>query len=302
MTECERLINEGIFTEEFFKEEIRCDFLVDSKRKKIWAVEIDLLLKFDEICKKHNLKYFVMGGTLIGTIRHKGFIPWDDDIDVAMLRDDYEKFISVAVNEFESPYLLQLPQTDDGYYYSFAKLRNVNTTAISYAFEYSDFNQGIFLDIFPLDNCLMDDLEERFDRINILNKDNSTYMRMSNPNPSEDDKRRIALHSGRNPMDVYNEIQEIAMKYRDINTEYVNTMVLTAYKYDTLIYKREWFDDILYKDFEGIKVPVPKSYDEALRAQYGDYMQLPPVEKRGIEHLSIYFEPDAKFEVMKKYV
>ncbi len=300
MTECERLLKEGRFTPDFFKEEVRCDFKVDKKRKKIWAVELDLLLKFDEICKKYNLKYFVMGGTLIGAIRHHGFIPWDDDIDVAMLRDDYEKFISVAVNEFKNPYLLQLPQTDKGYFYSFAKLRNVNTTAISYTFKYADFNQGIFIDIFPLDNCLIDNLEERFNRINKLNKDNSTYMRMTDPNPSDENKKRIDAYSGRNPMDVYIEIQKTAMEYRNIDTEYVNTAVFTAYKYDTLIYRKEWFDEVELKEFEGVQVPIPRGYDGALRSQYGNYMILPPMEKRGIEHSSILFEPDIPFEEMKK--
>lgn len=296
MTEIERIMSTGVLPEDFFKEEVRCDFLVDEKRKKLWAVEIDLLVEFDRVCKKHNLKYFLMGGSLIGAMRHNGFIPWDDDIDVAMLREDYEKLLKIGASEFKEPYFLQTPQTDEGYYFSFAKLRNSNTSAISHAFRYEKFNQGILMDIFPLDNCMLDDLEERFNKINALVTDNSTYMRMSNPNPSEADKERISKHSGRNPMDVYNEIQSIAMQYKDIETEYVSTAVLTAYKYDTLLYKKSWFDEIIYKDFEGIEFAIPKMYDEALRVQYGDYMQLPPKEKRGQCHSTTLFNADVPYK------
>ena len=296
MTECERIIKKGVLPTDFLNPEVKCDFLVDEKRKKLWAVSLDLLLELDRVCKKHNLKYFLMGGTLIGAIRHDGFIPWDDDIDVAMLREDYEKLLEIGPAEFNEPYFFQTPETDENYYFSFAKLRNSNTSGISYAFRYEKFNQGIFLDIFPLDNCLLGDLEDRFDKINKLVADNSTYMRMSNPNPSESDKERIATHSGRNPMDVYNEIQEIAMQYKDIETEYISTAVLTAYKYDTLLYKKSWFDEIIYKDFEGLRFPIPKMYDEALRVQYGDYMQLPPKEQRGNWHSQTVFEPDVPYK------
>lgn len=300
MTEIERIISKGILTKDFLKEETRCDFFVDEKRKKIWAVDLDLLLEFDRICKKHNLKYFVMGGSLIGAIRHKGFIPWDDDIDVAMLREDYEKFLKVGVDELKDPYLLQIPCEDIDYYYSFAKIRNKNTSAISYTFMHAEFNQGIFMDIFPLDNCLIDTLEERFNRIKELTIENSTHMRMKNPNPSDEDKARIAKISGRTPQEIFDEIHKIATEYKDIETEYVNTAVFTAYKYDTLVYKKEWLDEVIYTDFEGFMIPIPKGYDGVLKVQYGDYMKLPPVEKRGVEHAGAVFDPDVPCEEMKK--
>ncbi len=92
MTECERIIEQGILPKSFFEQEERCDFLVTEKRKKIWAVLLDLLIKFDFVCKKYSLTYFLADGTLLGAARHQGFIPWDDDIDVSMPREDYEKF------------------------------------------------------------------------------------------------------------------------------------------------------------------------------------------------------------------
>ena len=92
----------------FFEEEERNGYVITKKRKEIWAVEIDMLLKFIYVCEKHNLKYFADSGTLLGAARHNGFIPWDDDIDVAMLRKDYDKFCKIAINEFKYPYFFKL--------------------------------------------------------------------------------------------------------------------------------------------------------------------------------------------------
>ena len=98
MTECERIIKEGILPESFFNEEIICNFKVTKERKKLFAVLLGILLKIDYVCKKHGIKYFIYGGTLIGALRHGGFIPWDDDLDIAMLRDDYDKFMKTSLN------------------------------------------------------------------------------------------------------------------------------------------------------------------------------------------------------------
>ena len=92
---------------DFINDEVRCDYTVSSKIKEVWAVELDLLNQLDIVCKAHNLKYFAGAGTLLGAVRHKGFIPWDDDIDVYMLRSDYDKLIALAC-AFKEPYFLHL--------------------------------------------------------------------------------------------------------------------------------------------------------------------------------------------------
>ena len=147
MTECERIIKQGVLPESFFDEELKCGFLISKERKKIWAVLLDLLIKFDSVCKKHNLSYCFTDGSLLGAVRHKGFIPWDDDLDVSMPRADYEKLQSLDY-EFDNPYFLQTPYTDKGCFYSFVKIRNKNTTGLSKAFMYQGFNDGLFLDVF----------------------------------------------------------------------------------------------------------------------------------------------------------
>ena len=147
----------------FLKEEIRCEYMITPEKKAVWAVELDLLTEFDRVCKKNNIKYCADGGTLLGAVRHKGFIPWDDDIDLAMLRSEYEKLCEVAPKEFKEPYFFQTDKTDIDYARGHAQLRNSRTTGIlkSEMGTGCKFNQGIFIDIFPFDAVPEDEKEKK---------------------------------------------------------------------------------------------------------------------------------------------
>ena len=151
-----------------FEEEIRDGYLVTERVKKIWYTEINLLIAFDRMCKEHNLKYSVCYGTLLGAIRHKGFIPWDDDIDVFMMRDDYNKMLKIAPNYFKEPYFFQSAYTDV-MVWGFSKLRDSRTTAIEFDNMKEQFNQGIFIDIFPLDST--DDGSAKMKTVTNIKKD-----------------------------------------------------------------------------------------------------------------------------------
>ena len=143
----------AILGEDFFKEEVKCDYLISEAQKMIWAMEMDLYLVFVEICKKYGLQYFVMYGSLLGAVRHDGFIPWDDDIDVGMPRKDYDTFIKVAPKELSEPYALQCPYTYPNCYISNITLRNCMGTFTPKVFKMLDYNKGIPLDIFPIEYC-----------------------------------------------------------------------------------------------------------------------------------------------------
>lgn len=138
---------------DFFREEIRDGFRVDISRKKIWAVELDLYAKLLAVCKKHNLMLYADAGTLLGTVRHEGFIPWDDDMDFVMFREDYDKLCEVGENEFKAPYYFQSDDNCKAYRHGHVQLRNSNTTAILLEDLKGGYrhNQGIFIDVFPID-------------------------------------------------------------------------------------------------------------------------------------------------------
>ena len=159
----------------FLEEETRCDYRVSRQMKEIWAVEMDLLRQLDHVCSSLGIHYFACGGTLLGAVRHQGFIPWDDDIDVAMLREDYVKLCQ-AYTQFQKPYELQYFDVTEGYFTGHAQLRNTQTTGALKMFldakSKMSYNQGIFIDIFPLD-AIPDDKAARdalIEKVQLLRK------------------------------------------------------------------------------------------------------------------------------------
>lgn len=295
MREVERIIEKGVLPKEFFEEEVICDYKVSQKMKAIWGVEFDLLVEFDRICRKYDLKYFLAFGALLGAIRHNGFIPWDDDLDVCMPRKDYELFIKVAQDELESPYLMQIPGKDHDYYYSFAKLRNSNTSAISHTFLYDDYNMGLFLDVFALDNCSVDEAEKDSEKINLLILENSTNMRRSLRFPAKDQIERINSTPYRDPDIVLNEMNAIMQSHNDETTEYCSALSITVYPVKKRIYKWEDVLDLVDYEMYGHSFKIPRNYEEILRITYGDYMKFPPVEKRGCWHTNVIFDAERPY-------
>ena len=264
-----------ILGEDFFKEEVRCDYLVSAEMKRIWAVLIDMYLAFAEVCDKYGLKYYVIWGSLLGAIRHNGFIPWDDDFDVAMPRDDYNRFLKLAEKDFNYPLFLQTPYTDPGYYVSWAKLRNSTTTAISKKTSHRRFNQGLYLDIFPLDDCDKESVVVEKNEIYKLVKKLGVAMRHGNPFLDERQLRDEITYWTDKPLQDFEEMERIASSH-STQEDYI---VARTVKHK----------------FENIEVVIPELYDEYLKIQYGDYMSYPPVELRGEAHSDITFNPDKPY-------
>lgn len=301
MTECERIIKEGILPESFFKEEVKCEFLVTKQRKKIWAVELDLLIKFDAVCKKHGLRYWGDGGTLLGAVRHNGFIPWDDDIDVIMPREDYNKLLKVASDEFTGNYFFLTPQTDSYYFYSFAKLVNLNTTCISKAMSKVPFKQGMFVDIFVLDYVNKNTFERERERIKQLILCCSSYMkRTSETNPTQEQLEVFQKYWTDHPQTDCDEIHRIASNPKYRGSAFVANATVTLLNPKAALWESAWFDKTIWHEFETIKIPMPANIDARLKAQYGDYMQFPPIEQRGTWHDGLLWDPNKSYtEYMK---
>lgn len=300
MTECERIIKDGVLPKSFFVPETICDFYVDENRKKIWAIVLDILIQFDSICRKHDLKYFLAFGALLGAIRHKGYIPWDDDLDVCMPRKDFELFVKYAQLELKEPYFLQIPGEDNGYYFAFPKIRNTNTCCISEAFRYEKFNQGIALDIFILDNFKGDDFDGYYNKVNTLILENSANMRRNNPHPSDTDIERMNNFVYRDPQQVLNEIEHISTKYNSESCENCIVSGLTVHRPQKIVYK--WADvmDLIDYTLYGYKFLIPRNYDSVLSVTYGDYMTFPPESQRGTWHNSAVFNADVPYKDVLK--
>lgn len=293
MTEIERIIKKGVISEDFLKEEVRNDFLVSSERKKLWTVILDLFIEFKKVCEKHNLRYYPCYGFLLGAVRHNGYIPWDDDLDVCMPREDYEKFLKLK-DEFSDPYFFQIPETDPGYFYGMAKVRNSNTTALTEMFRYQGFNHGIWLSVFPLDNWKLEGGEERFCQIKQHLTDCSTYMRKTNPNLGPKDIQRVKEYGDKDPWDSYRLLNEIASQFRNEKT-YYKLILCAVYPYLKNIFHAEDFEETVICPFENIDIPIPKGFDRILRNTYNDYHQFPPIEKRGEWHSGMIVDTDKSY-------
>ena len=140
-------------SKDFYKEEVRCGYTVTEKTKKVWAVQLAMLDEVERICRKYGLSYFADSGTLIGCIRDKGYIPWDDDIDLVMLREDYDKFLTVAQKELADPLLLQTYRTEKNYLRGHAQIRNRLTTDAMKKTEGPDTAAGFYSTSFRWTIC-----------------------------------------------------------------------------------------------------------------------------------------------------
>lgn len=282
----------AILGEDFFKEEVRCEYLISQKMKYTWAMQLDLYLVFAEICEKYNLSYFIFYGGLLGAIRHNGFIPWDDDIDVAMPREDYDIFMQVANNELTEPYALQTPYTYPNCFYSVATMRNSMGTFTPEIFKKLDYNKGIPLDIFPIDKCDPNTYEK--DRISIYEKIKvcSNWMKRKGGIDTKLIQKDIELYGIDNPLDAWESIHRIATNPLYKESDYCGIPTLVAnIKRKPKIFPLNCFNGSILHKFEGINVKIPVGFDCILSVIYGNYMSFPPLEERGIKTNGIIYDP-----------
>lgn len=301
MTECERILAEGLFPKDFLKEEIRNGFLITEKQKKNWLIQLDILIKFDDFCKKHNLKYFMLFGSLIGAVRHKGIIPWDDDIDVAMIKEDYDKFLKIAPSNFSEPYFVRCNDTQPNCYNTLSRLNNSNTSLLYLPQLYHDFDLGIGIDLFSLEG-ISNDEEGRnlLNQLQDLCSLNDAAMRLETPQDLwlEDQREFQKNYSGGDPHERLKLIYSLREKSHLKNHDYLSTLNFPKSGFDRLVFHREDFNETIYLDFECLpfKVPVPIGYDRILKKIYGDYMRFPDERKVRVENPWFILNPDVPYK------
>ena len=269
---------------EFFNEEERCGYVVSAKMKQVWAVELDLLSELLRVCEENNIIVFADSGTLLGAVRHGGFIPWDDDIDVVISRKDYIKLLKIGEKCFKEPYHFPTNKTDPEYYRSHAQLRRSDTTGILKA-ELKNclpFDQGIFIDIFPMDNLPDDNKELKLfsNRLAFIKKretilQNSFYDRYDSIWYKQFVKNIIRRTFTKDKFYAkmqlyYNQYELIRQKYNYKETTRCGNLHRAPID-NRLIFKRDWFKKQVYSDFEMIKIPIPIGYCKYLKSVYGDW-------------------------------
>ena len=286
---------------EFIKPEIRAGWEVSTDIKKVWTIQLDLIKVFDNICKLNNLRWYPMWGTLLGVIRHKGYIPWDDDVDIVMPRPDYDKFVEICNNYITEPYYLQTTLTDSECFYMWVSLRNSDTTGNRKTCLSKKQNNGIGIDIMPLDGCQDTIWKYKLSRIpvRVITVLANTYVNDFNNGLVARCLRRVLRTIGFN----YKKVYQIAEKWnRKYSVEVYNKMAFRAHAdpLTKVIQRDMWdksdFETTIDMPFEYIQIPVPIGYDKILKQIYGHYMEFPPLDKRAAKHDVIY-EPDVPYGV-----
>ena len=256
-------------------------------------IQIELLKELRRICDSNNLIYFLGGGTLLGAIRHKGYIPWDDDIDVMMPRKDYESLLKIFDKDCkENHKILTYINTKD-YYYSFAKIVDTNTFLKEGGLRPIE-TLGIYIDVFPID-FLPDDeekIKKIFKKYSLVYKTIGMY-KISDI--SKVTKNKVKLFSKRIVLcfvKTFNITPKVLKKLDRLAIKYENTSKVACIsgRYaEKEIMPRKFIEDYILADFEGEKYKIPKDYDEYLTKHYDNYMELPPEDKRKTEHNNIAY-------------
>ncbi len=251
------------------------------------SIELSILIEIDCFCKEHGLRYFLSSGSLLGAIRHKGFIPWDDDADVMMPRPDFDKFMNLYQSE---KYILNYPGKP-GYYQSIGKLAHTGTVLIQ-KLPLADEPIGVHVDILPLDGEPDDESEykKHVYALKLLHR-RTLHLRRLRFLPITFEYIKSCFQKWRefrktmfmSMSCVYKRIDKKAHQYDYNSSNYVGYITMSRYGIKQR-HRKQIFDDYILVQFEGYDFPAPVGYDEYLRNLFGDYMQLPPEDKRVSAH------------------
>lgn len=261
------------------------------RTREVQEVILDIMKEIHKICVDNGLKYYLSAGSALGAIRHDGFIPWDDDLDILMPRSDYVKFLNIAKEKLPNNLYIQFPENERKCHVLFAKVRKRNTLFDEKICQGNDYPKGIYVDIFPLDNVKKCNLLFKL-KYRIFRFYKSMFL-MHTRTDKLDFKHRIgkALSFFFPRLHDYKVINRL-MIYNKASKYCIDSF--SAYNLNKIVYRKEIFGEPQLHVFEDTSFYIPEQVDEYLKILYGDYMKLPPVEERGKRHdvVEISFDYD----------
>lgn len=255
---------------------------------KVQKIQLEMAKDVKRICDENGIRYFLYRGTFLGAVRHKGVIPWDDDMDFGMLREDYEKFCAIANEKLDSQYCFQNWHTDENYALPFGKVRKRGTVFVESKCARLPEN-GIYIDIYPLDFAPADPGERKVLAGKLLHLFRIKLMKCGYTPWMEENtviwKKRIGyllyqfvslFFSQKMLRDTY---EKLVRAVPEADTLYEQSALPIAYYFD-----RQWCGELAEYPYEDTTFLGPKNYDAFLSSLYGDYMELPPADKRENRH------------------
>lgn len=245
------------------------------------------------LCEKHHIRYWLDYGTLLGAIRHDGFIPWDDDMDICMMREDFDRFCAIAPEALKDEFFLQTPETDSTFLGMFAKLRLKGTIWLERSAEIAKVaNVGLFVDIFPMDAMPKGKLSQRWTAFfydQMLNgiKDYKSFGKAGKTFGKTMLKRMLSPFFSIPRIQRLQQQKIQSLQAYQATSPYISKLCMDC-KRD--ICERQLLEELVLHRFEDTEFFIPARYDERLRSLFGDYMQLPPEDKRYNKHVVVKYD------------
>lgn len=260
--------------------------MTDEQLKKLHELLLMLAMEVNRIAEKNHLKYTLLGGTLLGAVRHKGFIPWDDDLDLGMVRSEYDKFIEACKTDLDDRFELVTTDTDCNYVYGFAKIIIKGTYLVQKGHEQSCNQKGIFIDIFPFDAIPDSNFKRKKQKFK-----NYLYIKMLRQKNKIADEEHWGIKEKlifrcidficlfQSKKTLVKKLHKNMKRYNNTECRYMSNMSgFYGYTHETL--PKNYFDEYVDIIFENVSFKAVKNYIKVLEHYYGDYMKLPPEDQR----------------------